>query len=323
MEEIKMKIKKQYICYAILLLGVSILVSCSKQKSETSQKKIGIIQIMEHDCLDASRKGFVDGLREYGYEDGVNINIDYKNAQNDQTVCNSIANSFVQEKKDLVLAISTPAAQSISNATSEIPILINSVTDNKSSGLDRSNITGTLDVVPVEKQIKLIKSLLPNTKKIGAVYCSSEVNSKYQVEMAKIEAQKLDMTVQDYTVSNSNEIQQVVEQAVKSVDVLFVPTDNLVVSCMPVVSQIANSNKVPIICSETASLKNGALATYGVDYYEIGKFNAKQAVEILNNNKKISEIPIESPKDVKLAINNDAMESLGIKIPDELKGELQ
>lgn len=318
-----MKLRKSYICYIALALCAIIGTIGLKQNLTDYKKEIGIIQINEHDCLDESRRGFIDGLAWHGYKDGENIKIDYENAQGDQSICNSIANNFVQESKSLILAISTPAAQSVSNATSEIPILITAITDNKSSGLDGPNITGTSDMVPVEKQIRLIKQLLPNAKKIGALYCSGEINSKYQVEAATLEAQKLGMTMQEYTVLNSNELNQVVEYATSSVDVLFVPTDNLVVSCMPMVSQIATANKVPIICSEIASIKNGALATYGMDYYELGKLTAKQAIEILENNKKPEDIPIEYLKEVKLTLNDEVMKKLGIKIPDELKGELK
>ncbi len=319
-----MKLKKWYILISLIgaILGFATLL-LTKQGSEGNKKEIGIIQIAEHDCLDEARRGFIEGLSEQGYNDGDNIKIDYQNAQGDQSVCNSIADSFVQTKDSLILAISTPAAQSVSNATDEIPILITAVTDPKSCGLNAKNITGTSDMVPVEKQIGLIKRLLPKTKKIGILYCSGEINSKYQAEAASAEAKKLDMVAEDYTVSNSNELSQVAEYAAKSVDVIFVPTDNLVVSCMPMVSRVAIKNMVPIICSEVASVKNGALATYGMDYYKLGKITANQAVQILKYGRRPEDIPIEHLENVKLTVNQDTAQKLGIEIPDEMKGELE
>lgn len=326
-----MKIKKYYIAIIVVVLCLFSLVFCSNFKPNKDKKEIGIIQIIEHDCLNQARQGFIDGLAEFGYKDGENIKIDYKNAQGDQSICNSIANGFVNSnsKKDLILAISTPAAQAVANLTKEIPILITAVTDPESSGLAASkehpgaNVTGTSDMVQIEKQIKLIKKLLPNAQKVGVLYCSNEINSKIQGEMASKAAETLGMKTTDYTVSNSNELPQVMDYMGKSVDAVFVPTDNLVVSCMPLVSKIATSNGVPIICSETASVKNGALATYGIDFYELGKLTARQAVKILNGEATPKNMPIEYLNTPKLFLNIEAAEKLGIIIPDDLKGDLQ
>ena len=215
------------------------------------------------------------------------------------------------------MAISTPSAQAVSNLPSEIPTLITAVTDPKSCGLAKQNIAGTSDMVPPEKQINLIKKLLPNAKNIGILYSSNEVNSQYQVNAAVKEAEKLGLKTKDYTVSNSNELRQVLEYMANAVDVVFVPTDNLVVSCMPLVSKYTNENKIPIICSETASVKNGALATYGIDYYELGKLTAKQAAEILNG-KKVEDMEIECLNDTKLTLNGEVAKKLGIEISTDL-----
>lgn len=312
-----MKIKNSKLWLAIAGVCLIATLIYSNKNSENKIKKIGITQIIEHDCLDKSREGFVEGLLEYGFKDGENIKIDYQNAGGDQSICNQIANNFVQGKKDLILAISTPSAQAVSNLTSEIPTLITAVTDPKSCGLTKQNIAGTSDMVPPEKQINLIKKLLPNAKNIGILYSSNEVNSQYQANAAAKEAEKLGLKTKDYTVSNSNELRQVLEYMANAVDVVFVPTDNLVVSCMPLVSKYTNENKIPIICSETASVKNGALATYGIDYYELGKLTAKQAAEILNG-KKVEDMEIECLNDTKLTLNGEVAKKLGIEISTDL-----
>jgi len=317
------KIKKWHIALILISLCSFILIFSLNIKSNKSKKEIGIIQIIEHDCLDEARKGFIDRLLELGYKDGENLKIDYQNAQGDQSVLNSIANNFVQGKKDLILAISTPAAQAVINLTKDIPILFTAVTEPKFCGLVAPNVTGTSDMVPVEKQIGLIKQLLPDAKKIAVLYCSNEINSKIQAEMAANAANKLGMETKNYTISNSNELQQVVEYMDKSIDAIFVPTDNLVVSCMPIVSKIATSHRIPIICSEVASVKNGAVATYGMDYYELGRITARQAADILEGKKKPENMPIEYLKDTKLTLNYEIIEKLKIKIPEELKGLLK
>lgn len=326
-----LKIKKHYIVIAIIIICSALVVISSNLKMKSEQKQIGILQFIEHDCLDMARKGFVDELASQGYEDGKNITIDYQNAQGDQSVCNSIANNFVgaNNKKDLILAIATPAAQSVANLTKDIPTLITAVTDPVSCGLVKSvehpggNITGTSDRVAVGKQIDLIKKLNPNAKKIGVLYCSSEANSKVQAQTAADEAKKLGLEARDYTVSSSSELQQMVEYMCGEVDVIFVPTDNLVVSCMPLVSKVATANKTPIICSESASVKNGALATYGIDFYELGRITARQAIRILKGEAKPENMAIEYMNEPKFVINYEIAKQLGIVIPDELKGELQ
>ena len=322
-----MKILK-YLIITISICSVIALFFYLKKNNSDNIKKIGIIQIMEHECLDEARKGFVDGLEEHGFKDGQNIKIDFQNAQGDQSLCNSIALNFANDnpRKDLILAISTPAAQAIANETEDIPIIATCVTDFVSAGLVKSNdkpetnVTGTSDMIPVRKQFELIKKLLPNAKKIGILYSSNEINSKIQAQNAAQEAKKLDMQTVEYTVSNSNEISQIMNHIGKSVDAIFVPTDNTVVSCMPLVSQIASSNNLPIICSEAASVKNGALATYGIDYYELGKQTAQIASEILNNKFYNNNMPIKfiADNNLKLFINKKIAEKLNINISDEL-----
>ena len=262
-------------------------------------------------------------MKNLGYKDA---DFDIQIAGGDISNLSSISSKFVNDKKDLILAISTPAAQAVANATKDIPILSTAVTDFESAGLVDSlnvpgrNVSGTSDLVPVEKQINLLKTLIPNCKKIGILYSSNESNSKVQADMAKKEAQKLGMESKDYTVSNSNEIQQVVEQM--SVDAIFVPTDNLIVSSMPAVSKIANDRKIPIICSESGSVKNGALASNSMDYYELGKITAKQADKIIKKENQPQNMPISFLDSTKLIINKETSKKLGISIPENLKGEL-
>ena len=214
--------------------------------------KIGILQLMEHDALDAAYQGFVDGLAEAGYKDGEQIKIDFQNAQGEQANCQTIADKFVSDKVDLVLAIATPAAQAMANATQDIPILVTAVTDPADAKLVASNeapggnVTGTSDMNPVEAQMKLLKQLVPDAKNVGMLYNSSEANSKLQVDMAKSYAADLGLTCTDYTVSNANEIQQVVESAIGKVDAFYAPTDNVIANGMATVSMVTEPANIPV-----------------------------------------------------------------------------
>ena len=195
---------------AVALSAISIMAmvaGCGSNTATNDQKKIGVIQLVEHPSLDAANKGFVDGLASKGYKDGENIKLDQQNAQADQSNLNSIAQRFVSDKKDLVLAIATPSAQTMANASHDIPIMGTAITDYVTAKLVQSNehpggnVSGTSDMTPVEKEVDLIIALVPNVKRIGAIYTSSEINSQLQVEKMKAYAATKGITVVEATVS--------------------------------------------------------------------------------------------------------------------------
>ncbi|SFR76124.1 ABC transporter substrate-binding protein [Anaeromicropila populeti] len=313
-------------------LAASLLTGCGKKDTGTDEKemfKIGVNQLVTHAALDASYQGFIDALKEAGYEDGKNIKIDYQNANNDQSTANTIATKLVNDGNDLILAIATQSALACANATTDIPILITAVTDPAGSGLVSSNeapggnVTGTSDLNPVTDQIALLTKLLPTAKNIAILYCSSESNSKIQVELATAAAEDAGLTVQEASVSNSNEIQQVVQSLVGKVDAIYAPTDNTIASGMPTVAQIANENNLPVICGEAGMVDAGGLATYGIDYYELGKLTGAQAVKIIKGETETAAMPIEylSIDKLTLTINEEVAAKLGVTIPDDLKAE--
>lgn len=292
--------------------------------------RIGAIQLVEHVALDAAYQGFVDGLAEAGYVDGQNISIDFQNAQNEQSNCATIAEKFVGDNVDLILAIATPAAQAVANATKDIPILVTAVTDPADAGLVVSNeapggnVSGTSDLNPVEAQMNLLVQLLPEVKTVGMLYNSSEANSKFQVDLATKAAETLGLTCADYTVSSANEIQSVVESAVGKVDAFYAPTDNLIANAMVTVGQVTQEAGIPVICAEEGMVDNGGTATYGLSYYNLGKLTAAQAVKILKGEAEPATMPIGylPDADCMLAINQDACDALGITVPQELLDQL-
>lgn len=303
------------------VVGVSLLTACSKN-SNTDIKTIGITQLVEHPSLDKARNGFIKSLEDKGYKDGENIKIDYQNAQNDMLTTQTIANKFVSDKKDLIYAVSTPSAQAAYNSTKDIPILITAVTDPVAAGLVKSldkpegNLSGTSDYISIDKNLELIKTLVPKAKTIGVLYSTSEVNSKIQVEMLKKYASKNNYKVVEKGISSSNEINQAISSLSKNIDVLYVPTDNLIVSSMPIVSKIATYNKIPVIASEDGSVKSGALACQGIDYEKLGYKTGEIAVKVLNG-EKVSNIPISTLDDTQIIINEDVLNLLSMKKPND------
>lgn len=325
-------VAKKRISFLIsFLLAASVLGGCAKSTETSSQKspkdnkviKIGITQIVEHPALDAARKGFIDALKYKGYEDGKNIKIDYQNAQGDMPTTQSIAKNFVSQKEDLIVAIATPSAQAAFNATKNIPIVITAVTDPVKAGLAKSlensgtNVTGTSDNVPIEKQFELLKKLVPNAKKVGILYNTSESNSEIQVEAAKKVAPSFGIEIVTAGLTNVNEVTQALNSLVGKVDVLYIPTDNVVVSSMPIIANECFKKNIPIIGSERGQVTQGALATTGIDYTKLGYQTGLQAAQIIEG-KKPSELPITTLKEMQLVVNEDAAKKLNIKIPDDI-----
>lgn len=302
--------------------------SASASGSASSGDKvynIGIIQYVEHDALDAAREGFVAALKDNGYEDGKNIKLDIQNAQADKNNLKTISQRFVNNKADLVLAIATPAAQSMASETTEIPILGTAITDYVSAKLVNSNeapggnVSGTTDMNPIKEQIDLLVKLVPTAKTVGILYTSSEDNSIVQANLAKEACGKLGLAVKEATVTSVNDVQQAAESLAGKVDAIYIPTDNTLASSMPTVSQITNAAKIPTICGESNMVLQGGLATLGINYYNLGYQTGEMAVKVLKGEAKPADMPIESLTKYDFTINGEVAKAIGITIPDDLK----
>ena len=320
--------KKAISTLCILALAVISLTGCGSKKNSNKTYKIGVSQFTTHDALDAAYDGFIDGLAEAGYKDGDNIEIDFQNAQGEPSNCNTIASKLVNDNPDLILAIATPAAQSLVNVTQDIPILVTAVTDPESSGLVDTNeapgcnVTGTSDLNPIKDQMDLLMQLAPATTKVALLYSSSEANSKFQIDIAAEAAKDLGLETVEATVSNTNDIEQVVQSLVGKVNAIYIPTDNTLASGMSTVAMVANANKIPVICGESGMVEKCGLATYGLNYYNLGKQTAAMAVKILTGESKPADMPIEYLENMDLCINEDVANQLGITIPDDLKAKM-
>ena len=307
------------------MLAAGAMAGCgSEQSAGNKTYKIGVAQLVEHSALDAANKGFVDGLKERGFEEGKNATFDQQNAQADQSNLQNIAQRFVSGKMDLICAIATPAAQTIANATKDIPILGTAITDYVGAKLvasnDRpgANVSGTSDMNPIKEQIDLLMKICPNAKTIGTIYCSSEVNSEVQVKAMKEYAESKGLTVKVATISTVNDIQQAAQSLVGEVDAFYVPTDNIIASAMPNLVAITDTAKKPVFCGEPNMVKAGGLATYGIDYYKLGVQTGHMAADVLEGKAKTAEMPIQTAQDLKVVINKKNVAALGITLPAEV-----
>lgn len=311
-----------------LALGV---MGCGGDKKEAPKKaervNVGIVQLVEHAALDAANKGFVEGLASKGYKEGQNIAYDRQNAQADQSNLQNIAHRFVNNKVNLICAIATPAAQTVANVTSDIPIVATAVTDYKAAKLVKdnakpgTNVTGTTDMNPVEQQLDLLLKLVPNAKSVGTIYCSSEVNSQLQIDILKKAAAAKGVTVKEATVSNVNDIQQAARSLIGKVQAVYVPTDNVLASAIPTLISVTEEAKLPVICGEGGMVKAGGVATLGVDYYKLGFQAGEMAADILGGKSKPADMAIQAQKEFKAMVNLKEAEKIGLKVPEDvLKG---
>lgn len=315
----KMKSGKRILAAALsTVLAVAAFAGCGEnnESSADGKYKIGIVQLVEHDALDAATEGFMQAVKDGLGEDAVEF--DVQNGQNDANTCSTIANQFVSNGVDLIMANATPALQASCAATAEIPVLGTSVTEygvaldiENFDGMVGGNISGTSDLAPLADQAAMVTEWFPETKTVGLIYCSAEANSQYQVDVVKAELEKAGITATLYPFSDSNDLSSVCTTAAANNEVIYVPTDNTVASNTGIIDGICREAKVPVIAGEEGICKGCGVATLSISYYDLGYTTGQMAVKILAEGADISEMPIEytttTPK-----YNADICESLGI-----------
>ena len=308
----------------LLVVGILLTSLISLHQLKADKKKdvfrIGISQFITHQSLDATREGFVDELAKQGYIEGKNIEIDLQNAQGEQRNLKTISQQLA-ESSDVVLAIATPSAQSLSNTTKTTPVIFSAVTDPVSAKLVESrehpggNVTGTSDQSSdaISTQINLIKKVLPKAKTIGILYTQSEPNSVVQKDEAKRLLEEKGFTVVEKTILDSNNVKAAAESLMTEVDMVFVPTDNIISSTMETVKQVSIKHKVPVFGGSTEMVAVGGLYNYGTNYEELGRQTARMLVRVLKGEKP-ENIAVELPEKLELHTNQEMADALGIDI---------
>ena len=318
---------KVFLLLTLMLLVLATGCSADGESSQTDdQINIGIVQIVEHPSLNTIRESLVDQLAEQGYRDGENVIIDDQNAQNAQTNVKTICQKFSNSKYDMIVAIATPSAQAAVGETKDIPVVFSACTDPVGSGLVDSlekpgaNATGTSDAVSAEKIMGLAQRITPGIKTIGALYSSSETNSIAVIDNLEEYAQQNGLTVVHGTVTNSSEVQQATASLTDKADAIFIPIDNTIASAMPVVSQVAKKAKTPVYVGADSLVKDGGLATYGVNYVILGQETANIAIQILEGQNP-GDIPVKTISDVEVYLNKTTADAIGVTIEDDVLSE--
>ena len=320
--------------FALILAGIMCLslVACGGNDSPAEEPAddtateeaaetytVGICQLVQHVALDAATQGFIDALNEALPGQ---VTFDNQNASGDIPMCSTIVNQFVASEVDLILANATPALQSASAATADIPILGTSITEYgvaleiaDFSGTVGGNISGTSDLAPLDEQAAMLKEWFPDAKNVGLIYCSAEANSQYQVDVVKAELEAMGYTATLYSFSDSNDLAAVTETAVAESDVIYLPTDNTVAANTGIIDNICQPAGIPVITGEEGVCAGCGVATLSISYYDLGVATGKMAAKILTGEADISTMPIEyAPATPKY--NPTICEALGLTAPE-------
>lgn len=305
----------------LLTAAVLSAVSTGAASAEAAQYTVGICQYVQHDALDLATQGFRDALTE---SLGESIHFEEENAQGDSNTCAAIINGFVSQDVDLILANATTALQAASTATSDIPILGTSVTEYGAAlqlddfhGTVGNNVSGTSDLAPLDEQAAIVTELFPDAQTVGLLYCSAEPNSQYQIEVVESELAALGLSVNRYTFADSYDLSAVTMNAAAECDVIYIPTDNMAASNAELIANICVPDGIPVIAGEENTCRLCGVATFSINYYDLGYTTGQMAVRILRDGEDISQMPIEYASDFTRKYNPDICEKLGLTMPSE------
>ena len=310
--------KKVLVVLLALMMCASVFAQGSAEAS-SAKYTVGICQLVQHPALDAATQGFKDALVK-GL--GSDVVIDEQNASGEATNCSTIVNGFVAKNVDLILANATAPLQAAASATSKIPVLGTSITDYASAleidgwtGTVGTNVSGTSDLAPLDKQAEMVKELFPTAKKVGLLYCSAEANSVYQVEVMEKELAKLGYETARFSFTDTNDVASVAQKAADSVDVIYIPTDNTAAANTEAIANVVIPAKTPVIAGEEGICAGCGVATLSISYYDIGYATGEMAVAILKDGADVSKMPVQYAPQVTKKYNASICDTLGIAAP--------
>lgn len=318
--------------YATLVLLFGFLIfaffNTTNQKKQTEKPLVGILQLTSHPALDEIHKGIIAALKENGYTPGKNIRVDFQNAQNDQSNLKTMSQRFENEDASVMIGIATPSAQSLANTTKTTPIVMGAISDPVGAGLVKNlknpgnNITGVMHKEPINRQVQLIKQLLPDLKTVGVLHTSSDDSSSSEVKEFTELAHKEGIDVKDYTITSTNDIQQVSASMASNVQAIYIPNDNTVASGFQTVLKNADQNNIPVFPSTSEMTRQGGLSTVSVSQYELGKMTGQMAAEILKG-KDPAKMAVRYPTNGITYLNLKQANKLGISVPAQLVQQVE
>lgn len=304
----------------LALLSTAMATTMIAAPASAKDVTVAVTAIVEHPALDAARDGIKDALAAAGYKEGENLKFVYQSAQGNPATASQIARQFIGEAPDVIVPISTPSAQAVVSGTREIPVVFTAVSDPLGAQLVKDmekpggNVTGLSDLSPVVDHIALIKEVAPNVKTIGFLYNSGEANSVSLLEALKVAAKDGGLDVVESAATKSAEVQGAARALIGKADLIYIPTDNTIISALEGAVSVAEEAKIPLMTADTDSVSRGAFIALGFNYYDVGKQTGEVVVRILKGEKP-GDIPVKIAAGTDLVINLAAAKKMGIEIP--------
>jgi putative ABC transport system substrate-binding protein len=302
-------------------LAISMGVSFGSLAAE--QKSVAITAIVEHPALDAVRDGVKDALAKAGYDAGKNLKWQYQSAQGNTGTAAQIARKFIGDQPDVIVAIATPSAQAVVAGSKSVPLVFSAVTDPVEAQLVPSweasgtNVTGVSDVLELDKQMELVKRVVPDAKRVGMVYNPGEANSVVVVKRLKELLPSMGLELVEAAAPRSVDVGSAARSLAGKVDVIYTNTDNNVVSAYEALVKVGMDTKTPLVASDTDSVKRGAIAALGIDYRDLGEQTGRIVVRILEGEKP-GDIKTETSNNLSLWINTTAAQRQGVTLSQDL-----
>lgn len=298
----------------------------NEETTEQETVHVGILQTTSHPSLDEIREGSIEGLAEQGFVEGENLELTIQNAQGDQNLLNTMAGDLVESEVDLLIGIATPAQQALANATSDIPVIMGAVADPVGSGLVESleepgaNVTGVQNRTPVEDQLELALEAFPEAENVGLLYSSGEDNAAYESERATETIEAMGAEAVPYTVSSTNELQQMVGSMINEVDFIYLPVDNTIASAFDVVVQEATEAGVPLVPTVDLMIEQGGLLTVGINQFDMGVETGRLSAEVLEGADPATT-PVFVMDEGEVLVNPSQAEVLDVELPQSILDE--
>ncbi|WP_022709330.1 ABC transporter substrate-binding protein [Pseudochrobactrum sp. AO18b] len=304
----------------LALLSTAMATTMIAAPANAKDVSVAVTAIVEHPALDAARDGVKDALAAAGFKEGENLKFTYQSAQGNPATAAQIARQFIGEAPDVIVPISTPSAQAVVSGTRDIPVVFTAVSDPVGAQLVKNmekpggNVTGLSDLSPVADHIKLIKEVAPNVKTIGFLYNSGEANSISLLEGLKVAAKEGGLEVVESAATKSAEVQGAARALIGKADLIYIPTDNTIISALEGAVSVAEEAKIPLMTADTDSVSRGAFIALGFNYYDVGKQTGEVVVRILKGEKP-GDIPVKVAAGTDLVVNLVAAKKMGIEIP--------
>lgn len=308
---------------AVMMALAPVGLALAQTPAPAPQKSVAVTAIVEHPALDAVRDGVQAALKEAGFESGKNLKWQYQSAQGNTGTAAQIARKFIGDKPDAIVAIATPSAQAVIAATKAVPVVFSAVTDPVAAKLlaswepGKGNVTGVSDLLALDKQMQLVKQVVPNAKRVGIVYNPGEANSMVVVKQLQKLLPTLGLTLVEAAAPRSVDVSSAARSLVGKVDVIYTNTDNNVVSAYEALVKVGQDAKIPLVAADTDSVKRGAVAAYGINYRDLGEQTGRMVVRILKG-EKAGDIKPEVSTKIELFVNPGAAAKQGVKLPDAL-----